>query len=458
MKKATKDLTTGNLYRNFLLFAIPLVLASMLSQAFGTIDTIIAGRFIGDSALAATSAASSFHSLFNALFYGFFTGIGIYAAHLFGAGRYQELKTTTYSIFLLSALVLLAFSGVAILLRGPLFRFLKVDPVIYDDAMKYFIIVTCAKLSTLGSSLGLFILHAMGNTVLPLWMSLLSSVINLAGNIFTVVVLHWGVMGIALSTVVAGLVVFVAYLFIIRACFRQLLAGEESGNTRFRFDFGSVRHALRYSVPTSMQQMILSGCTFGLAPLVNGMGYSATAGYSIAGKTFEICQSFYLSSSRTVSNYVAQCTGGGQYGKISKGMRVGFLQGALFLSMPLLLFTLLPKEVCGLFFSSGYEGVALDIAVRFCRVFLPFVIVNMFNNQFHAFFRGFGAMKMLVISTSVGALSRLALSYLFIGSMAMDGIYLAWVLSWGIEVVFSFVVYLTSYRNEKQLRARHICL
>lgn len=454
---ATKDLTSGNLYRNFILFAIPLVLSSLLSQAFGTIDTIIAGRCIGENALAATSAASTFHSLFNSFFWGFGTGLGVYVAHLFGAGRFRELRSTIYSVYLLYGGVILCASGVVLLLRVPLFHYLKVDPEIWDDAMTYFVIVVCAKLLTLSTNLGVYLLNGLGNTVFPFWMSLLSAVLNLTGNIVTVVVFGWGVAGLAYSTVFAALVVALSYAIVIPRCISKMQEREKDAEP-FRFDLTAVRHALRYSAPVSLQQMVMYVCTFGLAPLINGLGVAATAGYAIASKAYNICSSFYMSSSRTVSNYVAQCVGAGKLGSISKGMRVGFLQGTLFVSLPLLLFVCFPAQSCGLFFSSDYEGEALQLAVAFCRWYLPFILFAMLNNQFHAFFRGFAAMKMLIIGTAVGAVSRLVLSYILFNGADLDGIYLAWVLSWIIEAFFSMVVYLAAYRNERQLRERHIAI
>lgn len=455
MKSATKDLTSGNLYRNFLLFAIPLVLSSVMSQALSMVDMIIAGRFIGDAALAATGAASSFHSLFNAPLWGFFTGMGVYIAHLFGAERYKELKSTVFSVFLLICGVILLLSAVTILCREPLFRFLKVDEKIWDDAMLYFLIVMCGKVLTLGSGCGIYTLNAMGNTVFPFWMSLTSSLLNLFGNIFTVTVLNWGVFGIACSTVFSSLVVFVAYIVAICRCLSQLTAGEKEP---FRFDLSAVRHALRYSAPTSIQQLAMYICTFALAPLVNGIGMLATAGYSVVQKAYDVCFSFFTSSSRTVGNYVAQCAGAGKLGKIPKGMAVGFLQGTVFMIVPLLLFILFPSEICGLFFNAGYEGEPLVYAVRFCRYFLPFILFSMINNQFHAFYRGFGVVRMLIFSSALGAVSRLILSYLLVGKMEMDGIFLAWVLSWVIEMLFSLTVYLTRYRNADLLQKRQLCL
>ena len=83
-----KDLTSGNIYKNFFVFALPMVLAGVLSQMYHTIDTIIAGKLIGDSALAAIGATSPFVSFTNSFFWGYSCGVGIYVANLFGAKKY----------------------------------------------------------------------------------------------------------------------------------------------------------------------------------------------------------------------------------------------------------------------------------------------------------------------------------------------------------------------------------
>lgn len=456
MKQATKDLTSGNLTRNFLLFSFPLVLSSLLSQAFGLVDMMVAGRFLGEVGLAATGATSSFHSLFNAVFWGFFTGTSVYSAQLFGAGHYRELRTMLRSVGIFVAGVSLICSGIAVLLRVPLFRYLKVDPLIYDDAMRYFLIVMCGKVAMFMSGFFLYTLNAFGNTVLPFWMSLFSSVVNLCGNVFTVKVLNWGVAGLAVSTVFSNVIVVAVYFTVIRKCLAELPCGKEK--LPRRIDFGMIRRVARYGAPTALQQMIMYLCTFGLAPLVNGLGVFATAGYSVVQKVFGICQSFYYSSSRTVSNFVAQSVGAGKFGKIRKGLLAGFVQGLLYMMIPFVPFFLFPSEICGLFFTKGFSGEALNTAVRFCRVFLPFLFFGFVTNLFHAFYRGFGAMKMLVAATALGAVVRLAFSYLFTPDMAMDGIYLAWVIAWVAEAIFAAIVFFLGYRNEKMLRARCLAL
>lgn len=452
MKQATKDLTSGNITRNLLLFSFPLVLSSLLSQAFGLVDMLVAGRFLGEAGLAATGALSSFHSLFNSIFFGFLTGTSVCSAQLFGGGVHRELREMVRNIGLFVAGVSLLLCGVAFLLRVPLFRYLKVDPLIYDDAMRYFLIVLGGKTAMFLSHFFLCTLHALGNTVLPFWMSLFSSLINLSGNIFTVKVLHWGVAGLAVSTVVSNLIALAVYFAVIRKCLSSMPGGKEK--LPWRINFAEIGKVMRYGMPTAFQQMVMYLCTFGLAPLVNGLGVSATAGYSVVQKAHGICASFYYSSARTVSNFVAQCVGAGKLGKIQRGLFAGFLQGMIYLLIPFIPFFFFPSGVCGMFFTKGYSGEALDTAVRFCHVYLPFIVFGFLTNLFHAFYRGFGAMKMLVISTAVGAVVRLVCSYLLVSDMRMDGLYLGWVIAWVAEAIFAAAIYFLRYRNEKMLRNR----
>ena len=99
-----KDLTQGNIYKTYLLFASPLVLAGLFTQAYGIIDTVIAGRFLGDAGLSAIGATSELVTLASSAFWGICAGLGMLTASLFGAGQYEKLKNTLYSTFFVFSL------------------------------------------------------------------------------------------------------------------------------------------------------------------------------------------------------------------------------------------------------------------------------------------------------------------------------------------------------------------
>ena len=87
-----KKLTEGNIWKTFILFAIPMVLSGLLSQAYTMIDTMIAGHYLGEEGLAAVGATSSLITFISNLFAGYLVGFGMYLARLFGEGNYEKIR------------------------------------------------------------------------------------------------------------------------------------------------------------------------------------------------------------------------------------------------------------------------------------------------------------------------------------------------------------------------------
>ena len=133
-----KDLTQGNIYKVFIFFAIPLVLSGLLSQAYGVINTMIAGKFLGEDGIAAIGSTNSFTELISSVFWGFSAGFSVFVARLFGAKDYAEMKTSIYSNCIFMAITIFAIAVSAVILIRPIFSFLKVDARIYRDAAIYY--------------------------------------------------------------------------------------------------------------------------------------------------------------------------------------------------------------------------------------------------------------------------------------------------------------------------------
>ena len=206
-----KDLTSGNIYKNFILFAIPMVLSGMLSQAYSTIDTVIAGKFIGDTALAAVGATSPLISFMSSIFWGFGVGFAVYVARLFGAGEYIKIKNVIYTCLIISGAVLLTVSALLIIFKGPVFSLFNISQ--NSDTVTYFVCYMAGFVFIILSSYGVFLTNSLGIGSFPFIMSILSAILNISGNIFTVVFLGWGVFGLAISSVIAAMAVCICYVF-----------------------------------------------------------------------------------------------------------------------------------------------------------------------------------------------------------------------------------------------------
>ena len=121
-----KDLTKGNIYKTFFLFGLPLVLAGVLSQTYHVIDTMIAGKFIGEHALASMGAISPLISFVSSLLWGYCTGFSIYIAQLFSAKNYQKIKNTVYSSIVYLAIVCTLLGALIVIFHKPVFSLLNV--------------------------------------------------------------------------------------------------------------------------------------------------------------------------------------------------------------------------------------------------------------------------------------------------------------------------------------------
>ena len=314
--KITKDLTEGNIYKNFILYTVPLILSAMLSSLYSTVDAMIAGKLIGENALGAITATASYDFLFYAFFTGFGAGFAMYIAMLFGKKDYECLKRDTVHILCILAAVVLCISGVSVLLCDGIIELMRVDPILRREARIYFIITAAGYVVTYLNLLLLQVLHALGITGVSLYVSLSSATVNLAGNLITVLVFKMGVAGLALSTVASTLMATVVYLLMIRRAFRDLPTRGMS----YRFSFSCLRRSLRYTLPAAVQQTAYHCVGFLIAPTVNGLGAAATTANTVANRIKNMVSLSFWNGTAALGCYTAQCVGAGKQERIRKGL------------------------------------------------------------------------------------------------------------------------------------------
>ena len=157
-----KDLTEGNIYKTFILFAIPIVLSGLLSTAYNIIDSMIAGSYLGANALAAIGAASSYITLVTSVFWGYSTGSSLHTAVLFGAKDYSALKENIINNLYLYLCLAFITSALALIFKNQIFYFLKVDSIITNDATIYFVIVMSLNFLIVLNPFFAFTCHGLG--------------------------------------------------------------------------------------------------------------------------------------------------------------------------------------------------------------------------------------------------------------------------------------------------------
>lgn len=443
-----KDLTSGNIYKAFFLFSIPLILSSILSQAFGIIDTSIAGLFLGSKGLAALGASSSAIVVVEAFFWGMNAGIGVYLSGAFGEKNYEEFKKIVVSnrIFIFAVTSTLAL--LAIILNGPILKFLNVEEVIYIDSRNYFILMFINMPFALITHLYIYIFSSMGMSSFPMYISMASSVINIVGNILSVTVLDIGVIGLGLSTVISTIISFLLYTIKIRKCYKEM----EVDKLSCRFNFKYVKRVFPAAIPNGAQQLSMYLAGFIISPIKNGLGYTAIASLSIVGKVEGMMSLFYGNCARTISTYIPQCVGAKKYHKIKKAIGVSFIQSLVFVIPVMLVIWLFPQIICSLFFNSETEAEVIQNVVTYIKIFMPFMFFHAFSNAFHNVFRGLKNSTQLLISTSLCSVASIILAFTLCPIMGIKGYYLQAALSWIIECIYIVIVYVSGKWIPKPLR------
>lgn len=440
-----KDLTKGNIYKTFFLFAIPLVLSGILNQTYSLIDTIIAGKYLGSDGLAATGCTSGFESLVAGLFGGYTLGISTYIASLFGAKKYKEIKTIYYHNQVFIAVLSIFLGVVALIFDDYILKILQVDPVIYDDAKIYMNIILLGAFVSRMNVNSVYTLNAFGIASYTFYVSLASAVLNVVGNIVSITMLEWGVAGVAISTVFSSFVVYFLYAFKIRQCFNKIGVANE----KVHFSIRKITRTFDYTLPCMAQQSTMFIASFILSPMINGIGSSASAAYAIAQKIHNICITMYSSSSRTLNNYAAQCLGSGKHHLLKKGVRVGLLQSIAFVLPPILLCSIFAKPICASFFPADYVGESLQMSILFARYYLPFTFLHLIVTLFHSFYRGVGKPVLVLVLTAIGSVSRIIFSAIFIHFYGFEGVYIGWLLSWAAEAIVIGITYFSGMWQKK---------
>ncbi len=433
-----RDLTKGNIYINFILFSFPIMITGFLMQIFSAVDTAIAGKMLGENAIAAIGATSSLITLLSCATSGYTIGFSIYIAKLFGAKRYNKIKQNFYSVLIISGCFYFVLLSTLILLRTPLMNILEVGPEIIKDANTYFTVYCITLIFMLLRSFFTYFLHALGDTVYPLVISMIASVVHIVCSLVFILIIKGpfaSVLGLALANTVSVSLACILLFGKVKNYFKLL-----DIKVPFKFELRSSISIFQYALPTMIQQIIMYTSDVFVSPLINRLGVTQLSAYSVSSKIKVISEQTFCSSSKAVSNYAAQCIGAGKPKKIKKGVGACAVQGMLTLLPIVILCVIFSGNIASLFFEKkDVEGMAY--VMSFLKIYMPLMFFNVINNLFHSFFRGIKAMKYLLFTTSVGSISKYIFSLLLVGKYEFHGVWMAIVTAWIIEAVICVVMY-----------------
>ena len=444
----TKNMTEGNIYRSFLIYSVPLLISSLLSQAYSSIDAVIAGKFISENALGAISATGSYDLLLFALFNGFAAGFGIYIAQQFGKGDFAVVKQDIVSNSVFIFALALTISSTSVLLRNPIMDYLKVAPALRSDAEVYFVIYTMGYALPYLNLLLIQALYALGCTSFSLYVSFIAAAFKIGGNLLSVLVFDLGVAGLALFSILSNAAATVCYVLLLCKVFRELPTEKKA----FGFRFSGIQNAIRYALPAAVQQMAFSGAGVLIAPAINALGAAATTGFNVSTRIYDLATTSLVCVTNACTCYIAQCIGKGDCEKIPNGLKVGYILNAVVLLPFVLVFSLFAKPITSVFFPPGFVGDAFQYTVVYTSFYLPFVYVQLVGHVLHSYMRSLGGVQTVLWITLFGCAVRVAATILLVPSMHIEGAFWGQIISWAADAIVSIIIAICLFRTQEQLK------
>lgn len=312
-----KDLTNGRPIKLITLFALPIFLGNIFQQAYSLADIIIIGQNLGNNSIAAVGATTPVVSLMFNIINGLITGFAIIVAKNFGAGDHVEMHRTIARMSVFAGGVTVLLIAVTAVFADPLLHALDVSGEIFGEARSYLVIVAYGLVVTLLYNFEAGILRAVGDSVIPLIILVISTFLNIGLDLLMVCVFKMGVVGAALATVTAQAISAVVCLIYLIKRRPFLLVGKKD----FVFTAHSTAELLSAGFGMALMYSIVDIGSIVLQNGINGFREDMITAHTAARKIFSVLMMPYSSISATLVTYCSQNLGAKKYARIRKGIR-----------------------------------------------------------------------------------------------------------------------------------------
>ncbi|MBS1369525.1 MAG: MATE family efflux transporter [Lentisphaeria bacterium] len=310
------DMCRGPLFGQIVLFSVPLMLSGILQLLFNAADLIVIGRFAPHEALAAVGATSSLTALIVTVFMGLSVGTNVLVANYFGAKDRKSVSRTVHTAVLLAIIGGIALAAAGILLAKPLLLLMGTPENVIAKSCLYMWIYFGGMPFIMLYNFGSAVMRAVGDTRRPLYFLLFAGIVNVALNLFFVLVCGMDVAGVALATVAAQGIA--AYLVL--KCLMDAKDACRLKPRNLRIDPAILKRMLWIGLPAGIQGMFFSLSNITIQSSVNSFGSLAIAGntaaVSLEGFVYIGSNAFH----QTVVSFAGQNLGGGQYDRIRRSI------------------------------------------------------------------------------------------------------------------------------------------
>ena len=430
-----KDLTIGNPSTVLWKFCLPLFGSVIFQQLYNIADSLIAGKFIGENALAAVGNSYEITLIFIAFAFGCNMGCSVITSMLYGEKNFERMKTAIYTSILFTVVVCGFLMMVGFLFSENLLNLIHTPELIFMDSTVYLDIYMLGLPFLFFYNVSNGIFSALGDSKTPFYFLASSSCSNILVDYLFVRYLKMGVAGVAWATFLCQGVSCILACWVVFNRLRKIKTKKVEW-----FSFSLLKRIVNIALPSTLQQSFVSVGNIIIQSIVNGFGASVIAGFSAATKLNNLVITSFTTIGNGISNYTAQNMGANEYKRVHEGYKAGVKMVWIICVPIVFLYFICSKQLIDLFLENPSMHV-VNSGVSFLKIVSPFYFVISLKLVVDGILRGSSQMSDFMKSTFVDLLLRVLLSIIFSKMFGYIGIWMSWPVGWSVSTMLSNLFY-----------------
>lgn len=433
--RARQQITEGVIWKQLLIFFFPILMGTFFQQMYNTVDTIIVGRLVGTEALAAVGATGPLVSMVNGFFIGVSSGATVVLSQAYGAGDRKGVSDSIHTGVALSLLLGVMLTAIGICLGGRVMGWMGTPENCMADATTYLRIYFAGSIGTVVYNMGAGILRAMGDSKRPMLFLMVTCILNVVLDLLFVAVLHMGVAGAALATVLSQMISAVLPIVVL------LRQKEDRLELRkLRIERSLLGRILRIGIPAGLQFVTFDFSNILIQSGINSFGDITMAAWTAHGKTDALTWMVTGAFGVSITTFVGQNFGAQKYSRIRKGTWTCLAMGVVMVAALDALLLAFRTPILGIY-TDNPEVIAVGSMVMLS--IMPYEFLFMPIEVFAGTMRGVGNSLMpTLITGSCVCLFRVVWLMTAVRHWhSLKTLTLSYPLSWALAAAVFLVVY-----------------
>ena len=447
-REMTTDMTKGNIFKHIIMFAIPLIIGNIFQQFYSMVDTLIVGRTIGMSALAAVGATGSLAFLVNGFTIGLANGFAVMVSQRFGAGDMKGVRKSIAMGGMLSIAFAIIITALSVTFTMNILELMNTPEDIIRDSYLYIVTIFWGIPAVMVYNYMSSIVRALGDSKTPLYFLLIASVLNIILDYVCILAFDMGVMGAGVATVFSQAISGILCLIYVANKMPEICPKKAD----WRFETKLALKHIQLGVPMGVQLSVIASGSIVVQAMLNGFGTVAIAGFTTAAKIEMMISQIMISFGLTLATFTGQNYGARNVSRIREGVRKTTIIMMIWSVIGALLLMFFGKWLTMMFIDSNEKSIndVVNYSYEYLMIMATFFPALSCIFIFRNVLQGIGNAMTVLAGSILELFGRLAGAFVLAEFFGYTGLCFAGPCAWLIAAIFFIIMYIINMKKLKK--------